>query len=154
MMPMLTEQEIRLLEIVQKGIPLVDRPYLQIAEEMGITEMKVIETIKKLQAEGYIRRIGGFFSSKQLGYQGELIALEVQPQHVAAVARFINKYPGVTHNYERTGRYNLWFTLIAATKEYRDEVCQEITNLPGVEAMLRAAARKQYKIKAQFKLRK
>lgn len=70
-----------------------------------------------------------------------------------AVAAFINRYPGATHNYEREGKYNLWFTLLTENIERRDAILQQIQSQPGVEELISLVARKKYKINVQFELK-
>ena len=69
------------------------------------------------------------------------------------VRLFVNKYPGITHNYEREGEYNLWFTLLTPDDEVRQKIMDEITSLPGVEKYMDLSARRKYKINVQFMLK-
>ena len=39
----------------------------------------------------------------------------------------VNGYPGVTHNYEREGNYNIWFTLIAPSEKKVHQILKQIT---------------------------
>ena len=71
---------------------------------------------------------------------------------MCAVAEAVNRYPGATHNYEREGVYNLWFTLLTPSTEYESNILAEIRSLRGVEDMLKLKANKKYKINVQFKL--
>lgn len=70
-----------------------------------------------------------------------------------SVAEAVNRHVGATHNYEREGRYNLWFTLLTPNEEMRRRILAEIRALPGVEALLNLASHKKYKVNVQFKLR-
>lgn len=69
-----------------------------------------------------------------------------------SVAEAINRYPGATHNYEREGRYNLWFTLLTPGMDREQKILSEVRALPGVHGMLNLKANKKYKINVQFKL--
>ena len=42
-----------------------------------------------------------------------------------SVAEAINRYPGATHNYEREGRYNLWFTLLTPGMDREQRILSE-----------------------------
>ncbi|MBR3623958.1 MAG: Lrp/AsnC family transcriptional regulator, partial [Selenomonadaceae bacterium] len=68
------------------------------------------------------------------------------------VATFINKYSGVTHNYEREGEYNLWFTLNSPNEAFERETIEKIRALDGVTEVLNLKATKKYKINVAFKL--
>ena len=66
---------------------------------------------------GIIRRLGANFTSRKLGYTSTLCAARVAPESLDHFVAVVNRYPGVTHNYLRRHRYNVWFTLIAESEE-------------------------------------
>ncbi len=142
-----------LLNLLQGSLPICKRPFAQMAEKLGTDEETVLSRIRELKAEGYLRRIGTFFDSNKLGYGGTLVALKVAPSAVQNVAEAVNKYPGATHNYEREGKYNLWFTLLTPNPESETKILSEISAVSGVEEMLKLKANKKYKINVQFKLK-
>lgn len=142
-----------LLNLLQGKIQLTSRPFKVMADELGCDEATVLERINLLKKEGYVRRIGSFFNSDKLGYRGTLIALKVKPELMEETALAINKYSGITHNYEREGEYNLWFTLLTPSDDVRSKIMGEITALPGVEKIMDLSARRKFKINVQFMLR-
>lgn len=142
-----------ILNELQGNLPLSPRPFADIAEKIGCREETVIERIRALKESGYIRRIGAFFESGELGYHGALIALRVKESCMASVAQHINGYAGVTHNYEREGSYNLWFTLHTRSPEEETRILDEIRALDGVERLLNLKVKKKYKINVQFQLK-
>ena len=141
-----------LLNLLQGEIPICSHPFAQMAMRLGTDEGTVLARLRELKAAGYLRRIGTFFDSNRLGYRGSLVALKVEPDAVDFVARAVNRYPGATHNYEREGIYNLWFTLLTPDAECEEKILSEIRALDGVEDMLKLKANKKYKINVQFKL--
>ena len=142
-----------LLNVLQEHLPISERPFKDIAEKMGADEKTVIDRLNELKKAGFIRRIGAFFDSNELGYTGTLVALKVKDGKMQDVAEFVNKYAGVTHNYEREGKYNLWFTLLSPSAEYEEKVLNEARNLEGVEGLLNLKAKHKYKINVAFKLK-
>ncbi len=82
-----------------------------------------------------------------------MIAVKVKLGFMESVATFINGFVGVTHNYEREGTYNLWFTLLAADLAERNAVLAAVEAQLGVEELLNLESRKKYKINVQFKLK-
>ena len=46
-----------------------------------------------------------------MGYVSLLAAVDVPDERVDPVAEIINSYRGVTHNYVREARPNIWFTM-------------------------------------------
>ena len=148
----LTDFDQSLLNLLQGSLPVCSRPFAKLAEELGTDEQTVLSRVQELKKEGYLRRIGTFFDSNNLGYKGTLVALKVDPARMQTVAEAINSYPGATHNYEREGRYNLWFTLLTPNLETERKILDEVQSLNGVEDMLNLKANKKYKINVQFKL--
>ena len=141
-----------LLNLLQGDLPICPHPFAEMARTLGTDEDTILARLRELKAAGFLRRIGTFFDSNQLGYQGTLVALKVEPQEIDAVAQAVNRYPGATHNYEREGAYNLWFTLLTPNAEYESNILAEIRSLRGVEDMLKLKSNKKYKINVQFKL--
>jgi hypothetical protein len=62
----------------------------------------------------------------------------------------VNRYPGVTHNYLRRHRYNVWFTLIAESSLRLSQILQEISRQTGIREILSLPAREIFKIKVDF----
>ncbi|MBR5912818.1 MAG: AsnC family transcriptional regulator [Selenomonadaceae bacterium] len=141
-----------LLNLLQGNLPVCSRPFAAMAATLGVEESFVLERVRELKAAGYLRRIGTFFNSDNLGYRGTLVALEVEPSEICAVAETINAYNEVTHNYEREGKFNLWFTLLTLNTEREQNILQEIKSLRGVEDMINLKSNRKYKINVQFKL--
>ena len=130
-MKLLSSFDKALMNLLQGNLPISSRPFKALADELDSDEETVLNRIKALKEEGYLRRIGAFFDSDKLGYRSTLIALEVEPNKLAQVAERINAYDGVTHNYEREGVYNLWFTLLVPNLAKEKEIINEISVLPG-----------------------
>lgn len=115
-----------LLNLLQESFPIESRPFLMVGEQLGISEDEVICRVSALKEEGYIRRIGGIFDSKTLNYYSILCALSIPDDRIPEVAGAINAYGGVTHNYVRNHRLNMWFTLIAPSRESAEKILKEI----------------------------
>lgn len=150
---MLTSFDKALLNIVQTDLPLSRRPFAELAVRLDTEESIVLERLRYLKDNGYIRRMGPFFDSNKLGYTGTLVAVKVEPKKLADVARFINDYPGVTHNYEREGEFNLWFALLTPDLGLQEQILAAIGERQGVQKMLNLPATKKYKVSVQFKLK-
>lgn len=150
---MLTSFDKALLNILQTQLPMTKRPFADLAGVLGTEEAHVIQRLRELKEEGYLRRIGPFFDSVKLGYMGTLIALKVKEGYMERVALAVNEYPGATHNYEREGEYNLWFTLLTPNLEEQEKILERIGALPSVEAMMNLTGKRKYKINVQFKLK-
>ena len=82
---------------------------------------------------GIIRRIGANFNSRKLGFTSTLCAAQVPAEKISEFVEKVNQYPGVTHNYEREGDFNIWFTFIAESQEQIESSLKEIKNTTGIE---------------------
>lgn len=139
----------KLLDILQKEFPLTTRPWAEISSIMGLDEQEITGRIEKLKQKGIIRRIGGVFDSRQLGFYSTLCAARVDEQDVERVAGLVNDYPGVTHNYLRDHEYNLWFTLTAPSEAEARQQLKELEKVAGI-TISSLPARKVYKIRVAF----
>ena len=148
----------KLLAIIQDGFPLVERPYKALAEMLNVSEQDVFDEVEKMRASGVIRRIGGVYDSKKLGFISRLCAGKIpassldfsaEPHSQTPMEKFaavVMSEPAITHNYIRSHEYNVWFTVIAenesAIQAVVDRVCSE-TDLHDVHVL---TATKKYKI--------
>ena len=102
----------KLLNLIQSQFPLVEQPYLALGEDLGIGEAEVISRLADLKRQNVVRQISAIFDTRRLGYKTTLVAIAYPPEQLNAGALFINRHPGVSHNYAREGSYyNVWFTL-------------------------------------------
>ena len=148
----LDEADRAILNRVQSDFPITARPYLAIAEELGLAEDNVLARVRRLRQAGIIRRIGGNFVPGKLGYVSTLCAARVPEEKVAHFAEVVNRNPGVTHNYLRENEFNVWFTFIAPSMEEIESRLREIALETGVDEILNLPATAVYKIKAQFEV--
>jgi len=141
----------QILMILQRGIAIESRPYQAMAEEIGgVSEDEVIARIARMKENNIIRRMSGFFDSRRLGYQSMLVAVKPQPGAFDDAVAFINQFPGITHNYERSHEYSIWFTVIAINRPTLDWILDRIEVCGAVEGMMRFEMTQRYKIDVTF----
>ena len=139
-----------ILNEIQSNFPLVPRPYAEMGKRVGASESEVLDRVRFMHEAGIIRRIGANFTSRKLGYTSTLCAARVPPENLEHFAEVVNRYPGVTHNYLRKHRYNVWFTLIAESRERLAQILDEIRETSGVTEILSLPAEEVFKIKVDF----
>ncbi|MBM7855570.1 DNA-binding Lrp family transcriptional regulator [Desulfohalotomaculum tongense] len=142
----------KLLNLVQTDFPIVSRPYKELAEKLNITEEEVLSRLKRLMDADIIRRLGGIFDSRKLGYRGTLCAMKVPADRVDEVAAVVNSYPGITHNYLREHEYNMWFTILADSPQKVEKILQEISTETGITDILNLPAERFFKVMVNFEL--
>jgi DNA-binding Lrp family transcriptional regulator len=135
---------------IQSDFPIASRPYLEVANELGLTEKEVLDRVVRLKKNGIIRRIGGNFVPGKLGFVSTLCAARVPADKIDHFAEIVNRYPGVTHNYLRDNSYNVWFTFISPSMDEIETNLKKIAQESGVSDILNLPATKVFKIKAQF----
>lgn len=139
-----------ILNRIQSDFPIESRPYETIARELNLTEQQVLQRVQALKDKGIIRRIGGNFVPHKVGFVSTLCAAKVPEDQIDAFAAVVNKYTGVTHNYQRENAFNIWFTFIASSREEIAQNLAKISQETGVTTILNLPATKVFKIKAQF----
>jgi DNA-binding Lrp family transcriptional regulator len=141
------------LNAAQEGIPAVSRPFAALGAGIGVPEGEVLRILKAFKKKGVIRRLGGSFETRKLGFTSTLAGLRVKPARIAAVAKEISKFPGVTHCYERKGELNLWLTLaVRGPMAGVDKKLAGFGRLPGVEKCFSFPVKKMFKRRTFFPL--
>lgn len=141
-----TAQEQRLLELIQTNFPCTSRPYQTLAQQLGTSEQEVLAFLRSFKEHGILRQISAIFDAKALGFSSTLAAFRIDEDKLDAAAEIINAHPGVSHNYQRGHRFNLWFTL-SVPQELdltghiqhlaRKTSCSQFLNLPALRMFKR-----------------
>ena len=124
----LTELERQLIAATQAGLPLVPRPYLLIAEQLGLSEQTVIEHMRAMLDRGLIRRIGAVPNHYRLGYTANgMTVWDVDDTVIDELGQMVGHLPFVSHCYRRPRRLPVWpYNLFAMVHGHtRDEVQQQ-----------------------------
>ena len=148
----ITATERKLINRIQADLPLTSRPFKTLGDELGLEEAEVLDLLIDLKQRGIIRRIGGNFVPHKVGFVSTLCAAKVPVDKIDEFASVVNRYPGVTHNYQRENDYNVWFTFIAESREIIADNLAAITKETGIKDILNLPATDVFKIKAEFKL--
>ncbi|WP_029893637.1 AsnC family transcriptional regulator [Desulfohalovibrio reitneri] len=140
-----------ILDIIQSNFPLTPRPYKAIGDEVGLTEAEALARVRALKNSGVIRRMGANFNSRGLGWHSTLCAAEVPGDKLEEFTAEVNRHLGVTHNYLRRHRLNVWFTYIGPSPEFVADKLAAITESTGIP-IRNLPATDMYKIKVDFKM--
>ena len=141
----------KILEIIQDGFPLEERPYAALGRRLGVSEDIAFEHVENLRKSGVIRRLGGIYDSRRLGYISRLCAGVVPEGNLDGFAAAVNKIPAITHNYIRSHAYNVWFTVIARSEA---EIQETVRGLEAETALHDAhvlSASRMFKINTVMK---
>jgi DNA-binding Lrp family transcriptional regulator len=124
--PSLDALDRAIVDRLQDGFPICERPFELAARELGLTEAALIERLQRLLRAGVLTRFGPLYQIERAGGVFVLAAMEVAPRDVERVAATVNGFDEVAHNYLREHRLNLWFVVAAAGQRQADEALARI----------------------------
>lgn len=136
---------------LQGGFPISERPYADTAKQLGITETELIERVTKLLEQGILSRFGPMYDAERLGGGLTLAALSVPEADFEQVAAQVNAFPEVAHNYAREHELNMWFVLATEQPERIAEVISEIEAQTGLH-VYNMPKQREYYIGLQFQV--
>ncbi len=119
---MTNAQDLQLIAAVQNGLPITSRPYLAIAQQLGVSENEVIQRLARLQQEGLIKRFGVIVHHRKLGYQANaMVVWNIPDAVVDKLGRKISQASFVNLCYQRPRRenwaYNLYCMIHGKSRE-------------------------------------
>jgi DNA-binding Lrp family transcriptional regulator len=100
-----------ILSRIQKKFPLNEKPFKTIAKELSTSEDEVLKILNEEKQKGIIRQTSAIFDTKRLGYKSSLVAFVIEEKDIDKAVEILNSHPGISHNYERNHRFNIWFTI-------------------------------------------
>lgn len=122
-----------IINSLQGGFPICERPFAMAAAELGLTEAELIARIERLLADGVLTRFGPLWHAERLGGTLSLCAMAVPVDRFDEVAATVNAFPEVAHNYARDHALNMWFVIATDTIPRKDDVLTEVQARTGLE---------------------
>jgi DNA-binding Lrp family transcriptional regulator len=122
----------RIINGLQGGFPIVERPFAVLSEQFGLDEDDLITRIDRLCAEGFLSRFGPMYDADRLGGGTCLAAMAVPEDRFEAVTAQVNAHPEIAHNYARAHALNMWFVVAAEASERIEFVLGEIAAETGL----------------------
>jgi DNA-binding Lrp family transcriptional regulator len=123
----------RIINGLQGGFPICERPYAAAAEELGLSEGDLISRLDALLHDGVLSRFGPMYRAERMGGDVTLAAMCVPDNRFDAVAEIVNSFDEVAHNYARDHALNMWFVIAADRRERIDQVVAEIEEATDLE---------------------
>jgi siroheme decarboxylase len=121
----------RVLNRLQDGFPVCERPFAAVADELKTDETTLIARIAALLDQGILSRFGPMYHAEQLGGGLTLAAMRISPADFERVAEQVNAFPEVAHNYARDHELNMWFVLATETPQRVIAVIDAIERATG-----------------------
>lgn len=129
-----------IVDRLQGGFPLCERPYAEAAEVLGIDEAELIARLQRLLDARILTRFGPMFQVERMGGAFVLAAQCVPESDWARVVAAVNALPEVAHNYRRESgfgaecpsSFNMWFVLATGTPGGIDAAIEKIEAATGL----------------------
>lgn len=128
-----------ILQALMRGLDLVPRPYLHLAEQLGRSEDNVLDRIQCLHDAGVIARLGVIVRHRALGWRSNaMVVWDLPHDRITKIGPMLAAEPGITLCYERTPVEGVWpyrlYTMIhARSRADALDVLTRICALPGLE---------------------
>ena len=137
---------------IQKNFPLVAKPFKEIAKELNTNEDNIIKIIQEQKDEKIIRQTSAIFDTKSLGYKSSLVAFEIDKDKINSAVKILNSHPGISHNYERNHKFNIWFTMACSptSKLGLDKTIEILVELTNANASIMLPTLKLFKISVKL----
>ena len=147
---MLTELEKKVIALIQGDIPVTERPYLALAERIGISEDQMIDILLGLDQKGIIRRYGATLRHQKSGYTANaMVAWQVDEERTDEVGGKMAEFSEVSHCYRRnpqkTWPYNLYTMIHAKSEADCIEIAKKIAETISVPTYTLLFSKKELK---------
>lgn len=147
---MLSELEKKIIASIQGQIPICERPYLEIANRLNISEAQLLEVLQSLVDRGVIRRFGATLKHQKTGFRANAMgAWQVDEARIDAVGTRMAASKHISHCYRRNPTegwpYNLYTMIHAADEVTCREVARKLAEETGVDRYQLLFSRRELK---------
>lgn len=138
-----------IINSLQGGFPICERPYQAAAEQLGIGEDELLARLKHLLDDKILTRFGPMYQIERMGGAFSLAAMRVPEADFERVAAIVNAMPEVAHNYQRQHALNMWFVLATETPDGIASVIAKIEAATGGH-VINVPKEREYFVGARF----
>ncbi len=133
--------DLRLIDRLHGGFPLTDRPFAELAADMGCAEEVLIDRLQHLLAHGDLTRFGPLFQIERAGGRFVLAAMAVPEDRFEIVAAQLAAMNEIAHNYRRESAHpdqpgatplNMWFVIAVERADQVERVTEQIEAMTGL----------------------
>jgi len=128
-----TEQDKDFIRELQKDMEIIDEPFVNAANNLGITENELFEKMKQYENIGVMRRFAAILRHRQVGFTANgMIVWKVPEGRISEVGAKLGAFPQVSHCYERPTYsdwpYNVFSMIHCKTHDEAHEMAKTIQN--------------------------
>ena len=133
-----TEQDKDFIRELQKDMEIIDEPFVQAANNLGITEDELFAKMKYYEGMGVLRRFAAILRHRQVGFTANgMIVWKVPEGRITSVGETLGSFPQVSHCYERPTYddwpYNVFSMIHCKTHDEAHDVAKTIQNQINVD---------------------
>ncbi len=132
-----SEEDRRLIAALQPGLPLVPRPFSELAARTGMQESALAGRLAEWLDEGCIKRFGVVVRHHELGYRANaMVVFDIPDDQVSAVGQRLAAEAGVTLCYRRQRHlpywhHNLFCMVHGRSREEVEPVIERLCRIAG-----------------------
>ena len=133
-----TEDDKDFIRELQKDMEIIDEPFVQAANNLGITEDELFAKMKHYESIGVLRRFAAILRHRQVGFTANgMIVWKVPEDRITSVGETLGSFPQVSHCYERPTYddwpYNVFSMIHCKTQDEANDVAKTIQNQINVD---------------------
>ena len=146
----LSDDERKILAVIQRGLPLSSTPYIDMAAEIGIETEVLLTKLEQWQQEGKLRRIGAILNHFKVGLEsGAMVTWKVEPGRVDEVGGIFTEQKAVSHAYERriteNWPWNIYTMVHAKNDEELKQTIERMSDISGISEYHVLATKRELK---------
>lgn len=150
MKPLPPEFDIELIAFLQGDIPLVSRPYRELARKWDLAEEDVVQIIDDWRKSGKIRRYAAVLRHQQAGYTvNAMVAWKTPVDEADEIGRVMAEFTEVSHCYLREADprfpYNLYTMIHSRSHEELLNSIDALRRASGLEELQVLLTKKELK---------
>jgi DNA-binding Lrp family transcriptional regulator len=125
-----------LLARLEDPLPLVPRPWAELAAGLRVSERRLLAAVGSLKRRGVVRRVAAVLRHRQAGFRANaMVCFRVPEDRIPEAGRRAAGLPAVSHCYQRQTApqwpYSLYAMLHARSREECDGLVRELAGLVG-----------------------
>lgn len=133
-----------LAQHLSDGLPLVPRPYAEVADGLGVSETEVFLRLERLVSSGIIPRIGVIVRHRALGWRSNaMVVWDVPENLIERSGETLAAVPGINlcyrrTRYEREWPYNLYCMVHGRSREQALKTITCASGIAGLDGLPRS----------------
>jgi DNA-binding Lrp family transcriptional regulator len=121
--------DVEAVRVLQEDLALLPQPYLPLAERAGLSEDGLFEVARRLQAQGYLRRIAAVLHHREAGFRANAMGVwVVPPERTEEVGKIMGSFKGVSHCYLRPTYPDWPYNIFTMVHGQKAKDCQDVIN--------------------------